>query len=204
MLSGPIESLWAPSAPSASSSGELSTPSERRRASSTRTRLDASRRSAKASAPADDSSNHWMSSIAIRSGSSAASSSNALRVASPSALRSVRSPADSSSSKATSSARRLGGAKAGSTSPSTSSNRSPSPTSASPRSASAGRDERMRRPWPRACSTPARQRVDLPIPTSPSRTSVDGPSTAPATNAARKASSSSLPTISTITFHQRS
>ena len=61
------------------------------------------------------------------------------------------------------------------TSSTTPSSRSASPTWPRACSASAGRDDRTVSPCARACSTPASQSVDLPIPASPSSTSAAGP-----------------------------
>ena len=106
------------------------------------------------------------------------------------------SSAASSCSNATSSARRLGIDSSGATSARTSSKRSPRPTCARPRSASAGRDESTTRPRSRAAATPSSQSVDLPIPASPSSTSPAAPSGGLPTKAWTEASSRSLPTIS--------
>src|SRR5207247_6993404 len=70
------------------------------------------------------------------------------------------------------------------------------PTCPRARAASAGSDDRTVNPCARACSTPASQSVDFPIPASPSSTSVAGPRLASSRNAPRELSSSSLPTIS--------
>ena len=121
-------------------------------------------------------SSHWTSSIATRSGPGSASSCSTSRTATARA-RSIdglvgpllqqrdleRPPPRRAAARAAS--RRA-----------TSSRRSPRPACASPRSASAGRDASTTQARARACSTPARQSVDLPIPASPSRTSAAGPS----------------------------
>ena len=91
----------------------------------------------------------------------------------------------------------------GSTSSRTSSNRSPSPACARLRSASDGRAARTRIPRARACSTPASQSVDLPIPGSPSSTSAVGPPSSCSTNVRTAASSVSLPTISRVIVLRR-
>ena len=104
-----------------------------------------SRRSANASALAEDGSSHWTSSIARTTGPSAARTSSALRPRRRACAD--RTPSGSSSTRsASSSARRLGVGSAGRHSSSTSSNRSPSPAWVSPRSASAGRDIRTSKP----------------------------------------------------------
>jgi hypothetical protein len=153
------------------------------------------RRSANASALAEDGSSHWTSSIASETGPSAARTCSALRTATPSVRGSAPS-APSSTRSATSSARRLGAGSTGSTLSSTSSNRSPRPAWGSPRSASEGRAERTRSPRARAASTPASQSVDFPIPASPSSTSAAGPSAAWSRKPYTEPSSSSLPMIS--------
>ena len=76
------------------------------------------------------------------------------------------------------------------------------PTCASPRSASAGRDERTRIPASRACSTPASQSVDFPIPASPSSTSAESPSGTSSTKERTMPRSSSLPMICTVTLRR--
>jgi hypothetical protein len=154
-------------------------------------------RSANDSALDEDGSSHWTSSIAITTGSRLLRASSAPRTPTASARRSTGSPEASSTSSATSRARRLGALSIGRTSSRTPSNRSPSPALASPRSASAGRDERTRRPR-RASSIPASQRVDFPTPGSPSSTSAAGPPSAWSKKARIEASSSSLPTISSV------
>ena len=89
-----------------------------------------------------------------------------------------------------------------STSSMTSSSRSPSPTRPRPRSASAGREERTLKPCARACSTPASQSVDFPIPASPSSTRAAGPPSASPMKALTEANSASRPTISKATLQR--
>ena len=116
-----------------------SLPSASRRASRTRTLALVEPRSAKARALAEEGSSHWTSSIATASGSrSLEQLQRAAHGDSERAADRPDRPRRSSTSSATSSARRRGGARAGSTSSRTPSNRSPSPACASPRSASAG------------------------------------------------------------------
>ena len=114
-LSGPTCSSWMPSAPSACSNAEAWTPPTRRRASSRSRLSEVSRRNANASAPADDASSHWRSSIASRSGASSVRNCSALRVAIPSARGSTASAVASSMRSATPSARRLGAGNVGRT-----------------------------------------------------------------------------------------
>ena len=155
-----------------------------------------SRRNANASALAEDGSSHWTSSIATSSGSPSLSSCSALRIAIPSARGS------------TAISRRL-------------LEQERDLERAPPRRRQRGQDlvedvlEQIAQPHvseaalslgrsrredaqarARACSTPASQSVDLPIPASPSSTSAAGPPSAWPTKAWREASSSSLPTIS--------
>ena len=124
------------------------------------------------------------------------SAASVSRTATATARGSTGSPAASSRRVAISSARLLGGRSSGSVSSRTPSSRSPSPAYASVLSASAGRDERTRRPRSRACSTAASQSVDFPIPASPSSKSAPGASRGSSRNAATEASSRSLATTS--------
>ncbi len=165
-----------------------------RRASRSDTGLASRRRKANASAVDEDASSHWTSSTAIRTGSRPERAWRTLRTATPSARRSTASPGSRRS--ATSSARRCGGGRSGRTSSRTSSKRSPSPTWASPRSASAGRDERTRKPRLSASWSPAAQSIDFPMPGSPSSRSAACPPIASPRKARMDRNSSSLPMIS--------
>ncbi len=123
----PRRSTPTRSASSACSSSDGWAPATSRRASSNRTWTPGSLRSAYASALDEDRSSHWTSSTAIRIGSRSLRSCNALRTATATARRSIGSPDASSTSNATSSARRLGFDSPGRTSSRTPSKRSPQP-----------------------------------------------------------------------------
>jgi len=195
-LSGPRRSRSTRSASSACSTVATSGPGPTRVVNRSRMFASCNRRNANASARDDESSNHWRSSTATRTGSASVSSCSELRTAIPSAAGSTPSGAASVRSSATSSARRLGGGSSGSSWSTTSSRRSASPAWASPHSASAGREQRTRNPCARACSTPSDQSVDFPMPASPSSTRTALPRRASPTKARTRASSSSLLTIS--------
>ena len=104
-------------------------------------------RSANASALDEDGSSHWTSSTATRSGPRSLRSCSASRTATRERTMDRRDQPTPPRGAAQPRARAVSApTESGSTSSRTSSNRSPSPTWARPRSASAGRDERTRNP----------------------------------------------------------
>ena len=196
-LSGPTGSRRTLSAPSACSSPDDCARSTSRRRAQQQYAARRSLRSANASAYADEASSHWTSSIATRTGSSSASSCEHAANRHPERPRIHRVGR-----------RLLEEERDLERAPPRRRQRRAAPRRERPRTDRPARRERGRaRPRPvatrgrgspraRACSTPASQSVDFPMPASPSSTSAAGSSRTSPMKAWREASSSSLPTIS--------
>ena len=179
-LNGPTCSRSTRSARSAPSRCGVSALSPRRRVSRRRIACSSNRRSANASALAEDGSSHWSSSIARTTGPRRqATRARSGRDTERAGIEVVGIFLDEE--------RRLqrmapGCRQRRQDAPRTCSNRSPRPAWVNLRSASAGRETRTRNPQVRAPSTPACQRGDFPMPGSPSSTKARGPSAARSRN----------------------
>ena len=167
-----------------------------RRLTSRPTGSGPSRRTTNSRTVADAASSHWMSSMAISTGPSAASLATKERVPAAIARSSAGRSPGSRRRRATSSAWRCGGGSASHASLGTVCNRSESAACVSVASDGPCRLARTRNPAASARRSASRNNVVLPIPASPSISRALNRSRKSARNRSIAASSASRPTIS--------
>ena len=197
-LSGPTFTRWTlPSRSPSAPSGSRSSPVGRQLVRNAIRRSSPMRRSANSSAPRDEGSSHWMSSIATRTGFRRESSRRYESTAAAIVCAGGGEPPGSASRSAASRACRCGSGSSGRTSAAVPRNRSARPANGSSSSGLVGRATRTRHEPALASATPSRHSVVFPIPASPASTSAAGPTCSrPSRNDSIALSSGSRPTSS--------